>query len=517
MGFPKAAGRLPAALLLLLPLWVPGCALSPQPVSTRESLALARADLERLFAEGEPVHGSLGFYEATARALKHNLEHRVQWMQQSLAEQRVTGARLDLLPRLLANDNYYGRSNELASSSESFESGTESLEPSISSERHGRRTDLTLAWNLLDFGVSYVRASQEANRALAARERRAKAVQDLMVDVRRAYWRAAGAQVLLPEVDRLMVEVQAALDDSLALQDEGLMDPLEAMAYQRNLVERARDLGSMRRKLEVARIELASLVNLKPGDELRLSDTDPAAIEEPRLELDLEQLELMALATRPEMREGFYDERVARLEVRRAMLSVLPGLELRFGRNSDDNPFLVHDDWLSYSALLSKNLVEIVTAPNEIGTAKTGLRVAEARRLATGMAVLAQVHVARQDLAATGRALELSQRQRDVEGRSVEVTRDRVAGESESRLELIHREASALVAQMNFHLDHAAHQEAYGRMLASVGVLPALRDSDLGNLTAMTERIRESLEGWGRLPEATPPVAAGEAEAAGAP
>ena len=47
-----------------------------------------------------------------------------------------------------------------------------------------------MSWNLLDFGVSYYRARQQADQVLIAEERKRKVVQNILADTRNAYWRA---------------------------------------------------------------------------------------------------------------------------------------------------------------------------------------------------------------------------------------------------------------------------------------------------------------------------------------
>lgn len=55
------------------------------------------------------------------------------------------------------------RNNDLASSSRSVLTGRQSLEPSTSQDRRRATADLTASWNVLDFGVSYYQAQQQAD------------------------------------------------------------------------------------------------------------------------------------------------------------------------------------------------------------------------------------------------------------------------------------------------------------------------------------------------------------------
>jgi predicted DNA-binding helix-hairpin-helix protein len=95
----------------------------------------------------------------------------------------------------------------------------------------------------LDFGLSYVRAQQGSDRYLIAKERERKAVHNLMQDVRTAYWRAVSAQRLLDRVEPLASRVSIAIENSRQIELEQLENPLEALQFQRDLLDIQRNLG----------------------------------------------------------------------------------------------------------------------------------------------------------------------------------------------------------------------------------------------------------------------------------
>ena len=70
-------------------------------------------------------------------------------------------ANLEMLPQLVANAGFSNRDNFSGSSSSALLSsssvGDQSLVSSTSSERDVIDADLTLSWDVLDFGLSYVR------------------------------------------------------------------------------------------------------------------------------------------------------------------------------------------------------------------------------------------------------------------------------------------------------------------------------------------------------------------------
>jgi outer membrane protein TolC len=239
-------------------------------------------------------------------------------------------------------------------------------------------------------------------------------------------------------------------------------------------------------------------MNVRPGTHFELAAPGDDELPVPELDLPIESMEMNALVSRPEVREEDYRTRIAHLEVRRALLSVLPGVELSLGRNSDDNRFLYNDDWWSYSAVLSKNLIEIVTAPSEIGVARAGVAVDETRRLAVSMAVVAQVHIAWRKYLSSAEEFEVAKHLRDVERRSHDVTEQRVAAESESELELIRRAAHRTASDLRYYVAYADLQESYGQLLASLGVHPLEDGAELGTTQEVALHIRRSLDDWER-------------------
>jgi outer membrane protein TolC len=275
---PAAAGR---AGLLALALLAGDCAVRPEPLGLAAIQARVDADLASMFQGQEPLAGPLGLHEAMARAIRYNLEGRLKTMETALSQRQLDLDRFDMLPRIAAEAGYEGRSNVNASSSESIETGTQSLEPSTSQEEDRFVGDLTVVWNVLDFGVSYVAAKQQANRLLIAEERHRKVVHNILQDVRAAYWRAVAAERLLGRIDQLMARVERARGDNATLERLRLGDPIRALSYGRALLEATRQLEAQRRELLLAKTELATLANLPPSIDFQLAtlpEAEPARI-----------------------------------------------------------------------------------------------------------------------------------------------------------------------------------------------------------------------------------------------
>src|SRR3569832_139754 len=178
-----------------------GCANSPNPFTGQQLSDIAHQDRQASLHGIEPLSGPLTLLEAIARALKYNLEHRVRMLELAMAVGHLDASRYDMLPRLLANAGYSSRDEENIRRATATVTGAPSLaKPYISNERSHVTSDIGLTWNVLDFGASYYSAKQNADRVLAAAERRRKAMHLLTQNVRSAFWRAACAVNLRADV-----------------------------------------------------------------------------------------------------------------------------------------------------------------------------------------------------------------------------------------------------------------------------------------------------------------------------
>lgn len=463
----------------LLALAISGCAVSSDPIARATSEQRARDDMARMFKTQEPLHGPLTLNEALARAIKYNLEGRLKVMEEALAQRQVELATFDMLPRMALEAGYAGRNNVSASSSKSVLTGQQSLEPSTSQDRDRNVADLTMVWNVLDFGVSYVSAKQQADQRLIVEERRRKVRQTIVQDVRSAYWRAVAAERLLGRIDGLMGRVEQARKDSQQLGSQRIGDPVQAMNYQRSLIEATRQLEEQRKALSLAKTELATLINLPPGSELQLA-MPGADYPIPELKVGMDRLELEALASRPELREQDYQARISAAETKKAMLRMLPGLEFSAGGHYDSNSYLVNDRWADYGVKVTWNLFNVLSGPSAVKVAKAGEELSAARRQALSMAVLAQLYVANANFQEARRQFQTSDELAKLDGQITQELRNRHSAQGIGELDLIQGELNNLQADLQRDLAYAELRNAYGQVFASVGIdpLPAQLKSD---------------------------------------
>ncbi|TWC13162.1 MULTISPECIES: TolC family protein [unclassified Pseudomonas] len=454
----------------LLAVVVSGCAVTSEPIDRSVSEQRAQTDLQNMYKGQEPLSGPLTLHQAMARAVKYNLEGRLKIMEEALAKRQLDLASFDMLPRMALDAGYVGRNNVNASSSQSVETGTQSLEPSTSQDRDREVADLTMVWNVLDFGVSYISAKQAGDQRLIVQERRRKVINTIVQDVRSAYWRAMAAERLLKQIDSLMARVEAARNNSQSMSEQRIGDPVQALGYQRSLIQATRQLEEQRRALSLAKTELATLINLPLGTELTLATPDEYEI--PELKVDMARLEHEALASRPELREQDYQTRITAAETRKAMLRLLPGLEFSAGGHYDSNSFLVEQGWADYGVKVTWNLFNVISAPAAIDVAKAGEEVAAARRQAMSIAVLAQLYVANANYRDAVRQFKTNQQLSDIDGQIVGQLRSRHQAAGIGELDLIQGELNTLQADLRRDLSYADLRNAYGQVFASAGLDP---------------------------------------------
>ncbi|CAH0304545.1 transporter [Pseudomonas mediterranea] len=454
----------------LLAVVVSGCAVTSEPIDRSVSEQRAQTDLQNMYKGQEPLSGPLTLHQAMARAVKYNLEGRLKIMEEALAKRQLDLASFDMLPRMALDAGYVGRNNVNASSSQSVETGTQSLEPSTSQDRDREVADLTMVWNVLDFGVSYISAKQAGDQRLIVQERRRKVINTIVQDVRSAYWRAMAAERLLKQIDSLMARVEAARNNSQSMSEQRIGDPVQALGYQRSLIQATRQLEEQRRALSLAKTELATLINLPLGTELTLATPDEYEI--PELKVDMARLEHEALTSRPELREQDYQTRISAAETRKAMLRLLPGLEFSAGGHYDSNSFLVEQGWADYGVKVTWNLFNVISAPAAIDVAKAGEEVAAARRQAMSIAVLAQLYVANANYRDALRQFKTNQQLSDIDGQIVGQLRNRHQAAGIGELDLIQGELNTLQADLRRDLSYADLRNAYGQIFASAGLDP---------------------------------------------
>jgi outer membrane protein TolC len=325
-----------------------------------------------------------------------------------------------------------------------------------------------------------------------AEEQRRKVVQTLMQDVRRAYWRAAGAQRLQRQVAAAISAAQGALPAARKVETEGLRSPIDSLRYQKSLLDLIRQLEGVQRLLGESKVELAQMINLPPGQNYAIAVPPETALRIQSVRLPVGAMEETALILNPDIREQSYQTRISADEARKALLRLLPGINLSFNPNYDSNSFLVNHQWYAGAAKLNGYLSNLLEAPVMIHRADEDAALSDVRREAVSMAVLAKVHISYLQYLSAATEYRWSTQESDVDNRLYEQISNRAATDTQSDLERVSAQVSAVFSELRRYQSYAEAQAALGRLYAALGIDPTPDHNDVLDVAGVGLAIRRA-------------------------
>lgn len=473
-------------IILFVTLIASGCGIQPKVITEQENKQRVTQDLLALQKDYDAIQGPISLEEATARALKNNLDLQIELRRKALTQKQLNLTSYDMLPKLVVDLNYNSRSNFSGASSRSLITGRRTLEPSTSSNRSVFSTALGLSWNVLDFGVSYYRAQQAADFVLIQEEQKRKVVNRIVQDVRTAYWRAVSYERLLFRMRKLKERVRESLEQNDHIEHERLSNPRDTLEYKRELLSIERELSWLQRDLALARSQLAALMSIKPGTPFSLVIPERDEFSR-KIDLEIDDMEQIALESRPELRELFYKKRANAKETRAAILQMLPGIELRGDYNYSTNSFLFNGDWLSIGSQLSWNLISLISMPAKMDELGAKEKLLDAERLSMSMAVLAQLHVSLAQFSNINEEYRAAYDYLKVQKRIMRLSRAEAYSGKISGQKLIREEMNTLLAEVRNDKIYSDLENAYAEIYVSLGLDPIpenLDSKDLSNLTS---------------------------------
>jgi outer membrane protein TolC len=445
-----------------------GCTVSPRPLTESELQDRAVDTTLRATAGQEPVSKPVSLDEAMARALKYNLSARIETAETILKVRQLELANAAQLPNLVADLDYSGRNNWDGASSRSLLTGLQSLEPSTSVDRHLVRSDLRLSWNILDFGLSYVRAHQAADQALIAEERRRKAIHNLVQEVRATFWKAVAAEKLSGKLAGFARRIDAAQRSEQAIERGGTSSPLVALTYQRELLEAQIELQRLNRELGASKTQLAALMNLPPGTNFALSPGGgPPPL--PQTLPPAREMMSLALLQRPELRQAGYSSRINEREAEAAVLELLPGIGPFASVDYDSNTFAFENNWLAAGAKASWNLMKIFSYRQKSAAIEAEGDALDNKALATAMAIVMQVQVSRLNYSLSRKSYYLAKNLYDVENRIFRQMSAAQAAGAIGEQSLLRQELRLAAAEAKKDIRYADYESAFGTLFVSIG------------------------------------------------
>jgi multidrug efflux system outer membrane protein len=380
-------------ILFILVCVLSACAVKPAAITIDERYAEAQADVKALFDPQKNFPRQINYYEALARSLKYNLDYRIKIANFALQAGQLEVAKFTMFPALNVSGSVYTRSNDL--SSFGVTSSGAPTDVLNSTPRTLRSARVAMSWNVLDFGLGYVRAREQGQRILIAQEEARKQEQTLAQDVLVAYWDAYNAQQLIAEtrefqqlLTRAKNKLSAALKDKMIPQ-ENILD------YQSAILEGSRRLIQLSYKYSKAMLDLKHLLNLPPDQQFTLAPPPFGITHQQNIrKLNFAKLDAITLVKRPELRGQEYQKRIAELGIKTAILQALPGITLNEGWNYNSNKFLINSKWVDRSMDVAWNLLNLASLPTTYDAAKLQVKYETLKRMALTVAVLTETRYA---------------------------------------------------------------------------------------------------------------------------
>ena len=460
--------------LLLLGFLV-ACTRSPKAVSLLEAEERAKADIlkiEKIKKDNQSWEENLeiDLYTAIALAIKNNKELKIKLLESALANRQLEKIKFEMLPSIATNAGYSASDNYTATSSATVTgdvAGSMGTSYSTSRQRDVNTQDIGFTWNALDFGLSYIRAGQNSNRYLIAEEMERKAEHNIVREVVKSYWNTLSADKLIRKYDPLLIEVDKALNDSQKIEELLLTKPMDALLYQKELLDIQRALQSQKQIFIDSRIQLGVLMGLLPNQKFKVVPTnDPLTV----LDMNLKGMEEYALVHRPELIESHYEEIISVQETKASMASLMPGLNFNAAWTHSSNDYLMNKTNFEYGSTMGANLLNIYLYPKIKKFNETNTEVIKEKRLALSMAVLSQVHLANIDYAMALEEYDTAERYYQVSRKITEQIKNAQKIARFGNLELIREQASLLVAELRYDIAYSKLQHAIGKIYASVGL-----------------------------------------------
>lgn len=460
------------------------CTVEPEPMTDAMREERVRGDLSIIQATRFVPEKPITLYEAMARAVSFNLEHRVREIEAQIAEAELEQSNYDLLP--------------------AFESGVgqdrQNRPTSRTTEANIATANVGVAWNIIDLGVSYARAQQQANQVLVAKERQRKAYNDILRDVRLSFWRAASAKRLLRSAGRLSAQIQLAVRYSTELEASQIRDSKVSIAYRRALLDSVRHMVAFRREISDAKTELAELLNIPPGVEFEL--VEPRTVYAvPSLPMSLNEMEKHALLERAEIRGEDYQKKVDSWRMREQLYELLPGIELNFGGNYSSDNFLLRDTWTTSGIQLGMNLFNLFAIPGRLEAEEKAESLANSRRMAMAVAVMAQVHISYRQHREAHYQFALTQRIAEADRNLTGLARQEAILLEGGFLEAIEAGAREMRTGLEEHRAYVDLIRTHNELMHAVGAneVPAnVKDDDV---TAIAVSLKRQYAAWDRPAE----------------
>jgi outer membrane protein TolC len=235
-------------------------------------------------------------------------------------------------------------------------------------------------------------------------------------------------------------------------------------------------------------------MGLTPGQSYTLAGVERMSPAESSM--TIEEMEQAALLQNADLRESFYNVRIAADDTRKALLKLLPGISFEYSYNFDDDKYLVNDQWNAAGARVSYNLFNILSGPSRMEAAEKNEQLQAARRMALQMSVLTQVHLANHDYLDSKHQFKRAESIYQVDKELADVISKQQRADLVSDLDRISANVTYILSTVRLYQAVAKVQEAESRVQATLGFEPVFDSLDDLDLQALRQVVRSSLDRW---------------------
>jgi outer membrane protein TolC len=326
--------------------------------------------------------------------LQNNLDMRISKVVAEITDENTVAEKLKRLPALNFNAT-------LSQSSHSSDPDVDKLQKSGS---------LSLTWNILDFGLSYIRSWQAAMQSEIRRMERLRQAQTLARDISTAYWKAVLAEQSLEQIRTLETEVKDYKTKAEILVSQKRLDPIASKAIEKKIVELAITAANLRAEISNGKIELCRLMGLSPGTLLNLAREDFRTFIEkmPMPEtLEPQKLEMISLNNRPEFFSSDFEVRVQQEEARAVLVSMFPGIQFSSSNYYNANSNYENNIWTVWGATISSSLLSLPSKYAEWQGQKKSIEMVKLQRVMLTAGVIVQAHMSLHDYTVKRRQFNL--------------------------------------------------------------------------------------------------------------
>ncbi|MBW1650877.1 MAG: TolC family protein [Deltaproteobacteria bacterium] len=351
--------------------------------------------------------------EAIKISINNNLELRVNRILKDAEDEKVLSEKLKMLPLLNAEGDIVRRSEYDISYYKYVDLNTMEPYGDIKTHTNGKAKELTisddreilsgnlkLSWNVLDFGLTYIRSKQKAIGAVIKDIETNRQTQRLTAKVFSAYWKAVIADKNLeriPKVEQMLNEYKGVIQKAV---NEKRVSPIALKEAENKIIELSIKTTQIQAQLEAARIELAQLMGINPAIGFKLADADVECfitnLPEPK-GLNINKLEDTALKNRPELFATDLELKIQKEEAKALLLRMLPGLRFDAVQMYNSNDFLYHNSWNTVGANLAWDIFGLPSKYYARKAQDKNIAAAQTKRIELTAAIMTQLRLALHD------------------------------------------------------------------------------------------------------------------------